>query len=182
MPEWKAIAGFEGLYEVSDDGQVRRAIDAPTDHWRSRINTWPGRLCKQRPNEDGYFIVGMWKDGAVKKIAVHRLVAVAFIGPRPSGHEVNHKDGNKANNAAVNLEYVTHGDNVRHAISSGLSNPYAASMKGEQHWKAKLTDSMVREIRSLKGTVTQPALAERFGVCAAMIGRIQRRECWRHVT
>ena len=54
---------------------------------------------------------------------VHSLVALAFIGPRPEGMEVNHKDCDKQNNALNNLEYVTHGENQRHAAQMGrMSN------------------------------------------------------------
>lgn len=148
-------------------------------NWRSRINTWPGRECKQRANADGYMMVGLWRDRKVKTLAVHRMVAAAFVGPRPDGREVNHKDGDKQNNNVANLEYVSHAENMRHAVAAGLHDHYAASTKGEAHWKAKLTADDVREIRT--STEKRPVLASRFGVCVAMITRIRQRKSWRHV-
>ncbi|WP_423790314.1 HNH endonuclease signature motif containing protein, partial [Listeria monocytogenes] len=56
-------------------------------------------------NQDGYIRVSLTKDKARKKVFLHVLVASAFLGAKPDGCEINHKDGNKENNAADNLEY-----------------------------------------------------------------------------
>ncbi len=77
------------------------------------------------PGKDnsGYFriIVGATPNGKI--VPIHRLVAFAFVDGYFEGAVVNHKDGNKTNNKASNLEWITHGDNVRHAFATGL-NPF----------------------------------------------------------
>lgn len=97
---WKAIVGYEGLYEVSDFGRVKSL-----KYGKKKILI-PGKI------SSGYLIVNLCKDGKVKHMLVHRLVAEAFI-PNPQGLEtINHKDEVKTNNVASNLEWMSRGDNV----------------------------------------------------------------------
>lgn len=96
---WKSIAGYEGLYEVSTEGNVRSLKFGKT------------RILKPQDNGTGYLHVKLCKDGKVKNMRVHRLVAQAFL-PNPLNLEtVNHKDENKANNSASNLEWMSQADN-----------------------------------------------------------------------
>jgi hypothetical protein len=111
-----------------------------------------------------------------KNAKVHTLVATAFLGGKPTDkHEVNHIDGDKANNAVDNLEWVTDSENVLHAFRTGL----AISRKGERINTAKLTEDDVRAIRNS----TEPGivLARRYGVSNAQISHIRRRKHWRHI-
>ena len=108
--QWKPC--FEGWYDVSDMGRIRRARRGP--------RTRPGYILKPVLWGNGYSIIRVYVDSVRKWSPVHRLVAEAFIGPCPAGKEVNHKDGIKSNNLASNLEYVTRGENLRHAWKSGL--------------------------------------------------------------
>lgn len=88
---WSDVLGYEGLYEVSDQGRVRRN----------------GKILKPRKNLGGYLLVSLSKNGIVKTAKIHRLVASAFI-PNPQNlPEVNHKDENKTNNCLDNLEWCT---------------------------------------------------------------------------
>lgn len=97
METWKDIAGYEGLYQVSDLGRVRS---------KSRHGSRGGTL-KLRVNGNGYHHVCLCKHGQMKDSLVHRLVAEAFI-PNPSNFPaINHKDENPANNAVDNLEWCT---------------------------------------------------------------------------
>lgn len=121
----------DGNYEVSDAGRVRRARPG-------RGRTYVGRIMKPTRLNFGHLAVSFWIDGCRKPHLVHRLVAEAFIGPCPDGLEVNHKDGDPANNCVSNLEYVTHAENIRH----GYRNK-----RGERHHCAKLTDDAVIDIR-----------------------------------
>jgi hypothetical protein len=68
----------------------------------------------------GYHQVKPVVDGHNVSLYVHQLVAEAFIGPRPKGRELNHKDGDMTNNIVANLEYVTHRENIQHARRLGL--------------------------------------------------------------
>ena len=102
METWKAIAGYEGIYEVSDQGRVKSL-----KHGKEKI-------LKLGNNNWGYLMVCLYKDGNAKQLYVHRIVAEAFI-PNPQGLEtVNHKDEVKTNNVACNLEWMSIKDNLNY--------------------------------------------------------------------
>lgn len=107
MMNWKDIPGYEGLYQVSDCGQVR---SLPRKGAKERI-------LKPYLNKFGYHKVGLFKDGKVKNHRVHRIVALAFLEGDHS-LTVNHKDECKTNNHVLNLEYMTSGDNTREWIKN----------------------------------------------------------------
>lgn len=95
---WKDIEGYEGLYQVSNKGNVR------TLKWYGGTQIKP---ITPTDNGTGYKKVGLSKQGKQKQFLVHRLVAMAFI-PNPNNYEfVNHKDENKTNNVVENLEWCT---------------------------------------------------------------------------
>jgi hypothetical protein len=127
----------------------------------------------------GYFAVRLAKttDFAVTKL-IHHLVAEAFIGPRPRGLQINHKDGIKTNNHFSNLEYVTRSENARHMYRLGLHE----HMQGEKCGKAKLTTEDVLRIRSSEfAGLLHKEIAEIFGVKKSIIGEIKNRKRWRHL-
>lgn len=95
-----------------------------------------GNYLKPYPNNEGYMRVRLYQNGVSKQKFVHRLVAEKFI-PNPKGlPEVNHIDGNKANNQVSNLEWVTSSDNKLHALATGLRT-YCGGPKGYKQGKAK---------------------------------------------
>lgn len=99
---WKDVAGYEGLYQVSNLGRV-----ASLERITSKGVHVPYKLLSQSNDKDGYKKVGLYKDGKVEVGRVHRLVATAFI-PNPYNYPViNHKDENKQNNVVDNLEWCT---------------------------------------------------------------------------
>jgi hypothetical protein len=150
---WLPVVGYEGIYEVSDHGRVRRAGPANGTH--------VGRILK--PYQRGaYLYANLKARNTQRSISLHRIVAWAFHGPPPPGHEVNHKDGNKLNPRADNLEWVTKSENCRHAHRLGLVK--YAGRKGEAHPRVKLTDRQVEEIRQLRGKATPSEIAERYGI------------------
>lgn len=102
--EWKLIEGFDGIYSVSNYGEVR--------------NNKTGRLMKQRKTEKGYLRVGLTNNGKPKCMRVHRLVAQAFIPNPDDKPEVNHIDFNKENNCVNNLEWVTGKENAKHSLGN----------------------------------------------------------------
>ena len=100
MEEWKNVIGYEGLYEVSNKGNVRNV----------RRNT----LLKLSKTNDGYIQVHLYKNGIRTGFKVHRLVAEGFL-PNPNNlPEVNHKDENPINNSVNNLEWCDHKYNVNY--------------------------------------------------------------------
>ena len=110
---------------------------------------------------------------------VHRLIASAFIANPSTLKEVNHKDGNRANNAVENLEWVTRAENNQHAYRAGLR--VAAPSHGEANGSAKLTAEEVRKMRSLRPHFPLRELAKRFGVGISTVCSICRRESWKHI-
>jgi hypothetical protein len=107
--EWRPVAGYEGIYEVSDLGRVR-SLDRDDCTGRKR----KGRVLVQC-NVMGYKFVNLSRNGEQWVIRVHSLVATAFIGARSEGMTVNHKNCDKADNRAGNLEYMTIQENLSHA-------------------------------------------------------------------
>ena len=102
MEQWKAIAGYEEIYEVSDLGRVRS------------LKYGKERILKPLKTTRGYLQVCLRKDGHTKRLLVHRLVADAFI-PNPNNLDtVNHKDEVKTNNVASNLEWMSQKDNINY--------------------------------------------------------------------
>ena len=170
---WKPITGYEG-YEVSNFGKIR-SLDRIVP-WRDGLTRRAnGKLIQPSQIRGGYFRVCLTNQ---KREYVHVLVAREFIGPKPSRYDVNHIDGNKANNTIDNLEYVTRGENIRHAFRLGLMKPQV----GESSHSAKLTDDKVREIRKrLASGERRRDLVTEFGVSATCINEIARRENWKHV-
>lgn len=106
---WKDVPGFEGLYHVSDCGQVK-SCERVTGNGKGYIQK--ERILKPRLCRNGYHRVGLHKEGNRKSFLVHRLVALAFL-EGDNSLTVNHIDEDKTNNHVSNLEYLSNGDNTR---------------------------------------------------------------------
>ncbi len=107
-------------------------------------------------------------------VRVHTLVAEVFVSGWFDGSQVNHKDGNKKNNQASNLEWVTLSKNVQHAYDTGL-HPKPI---GERNGRSVLSTDMVRDILLLKGKLSGPKTAKRFNINHTTVYRIWSRERW----
>ncbi len=117
MEEWKDIEGYEGLYQVSDWGRVRRLdteIEAYSFNAKRKIKYFrKGRILKLIMDKDGYLCINLCKSNKIVIQKVHRLVAKAFI-PNPNDlPEVNHKDECKSNNFKENLEWCNRSHNMK---------------------------------------------------------------------
>jgi hypothetical protein len=157
---YKPIPSFP-QYEVSQGGVVRKVSDKS--------------VCKPFLNVDGYVVVAFWHNNKVVHRRVHRLVMEAWVGK--DSREVNHIDGDKQNNRLSNLEYVTHQENVDHAVTTGLVR------RGEDCAHSKLTDAVVKEIRELHNDagISLRDLAGMYDVSQEMIVKIVKDRNWRHV-
>ena len=89
---------------------------------------------------------------------------------------VNHKDGDKSNNVYTNLEWVTYKENNHHADKNLLRD-----VKGENHYKSKLTNEIVRFIRENENIIPRKELAKKFDVTYALIQYVQKRKIWKHI-
>lgn len=148
---------------VSDRGRVRSE--------RS------GKILQQHLNHSGYVVVALWLNGRTGNRLVHQLVASAFLGPRPAGKEINHKNNGRTDNSPTNLEYVTRQENLRHARLFGSTNA------GERNGSAKLTAEQVAEIRRLAqpGFRNHRLIAEMYEVSRSLISMIVEGKVWAHV-
>ncbi len=125
--EWKQIKGYEGLYEVSSQGNIRNSR---------------GKILKVHPQNSGYLQITLYlkdegqpKNERRKKFLVHRLVAEAFIPNPETKLTVNHKNGDKCCNTVENLEWNTYSENLLHARNTGL-NPETKPTLGKKLSKA----------------------------------------------
>jgi len=159
--EWREI---NKDYMISSDGQVVS---------RKRL-----KPLKMTPviNSDGYPQVLIYTSGKRLTRPVHRLVAEAFLPPRPTPtHQVNHRNGIRTDNRAENLEWVTGGENIRHSFR--VLGKKAA--RGEAKGNAKLTETQVREIRSRwAAREAQKKIAADYGVSQTLISRIALGKAW----
>lgn len=171
--QWRDAPGYEGLYQVSDLGRVKRVAAA--------MGTWPGRILSSSPNTNGYLRVGLTdRSGRMRSVQIHRIVAAAFLGPCPPGQEVNHKNGDRGDERLVNLEYVTRSENLFHA-SRELGVEWG--VRGERNANSKLTEPQVRKIRFLwaTGSYTQKQIGTMFNVSDVLVSYIVNRKAWKHI-
>lgn len=138
---WKAIKGYEGLYEVSNLGNVRSI--------RTNITLKKGITRK------GYNIVVLCNNGKRTTKTVHRLVATAFVENPLNKTEVNHIDEDKTNNRADNLEWVTHIENSRHGTRG---NRIAKANTGNPQTSRQIFQYDLAGV--LIGTYASPRVAE----------------------
>jgi hypothetical protein len=110
---WKPIPGYEGLYEASSEGRIRSMRPHP------KGSTPALHVLAQQQHRNGYLNVGLRRDGKRSIVGVHRLVAAAFHGAPEPGWEARHRDSVKTNNAASNLRWGTHTDNVHDTVAAG---------------------------------------------------------------
>lgn len=178
MEIWKDVVGYEGHYEVSNLGQVRRIGKG--------LAVISGRILKPRYTYDGYVKVKLCVHQKAKLKLVHILVLEAFKGFRPEPHmQCNHINGVRDDNRPENLDWVTPSQNLQHAYDMLDREP----PRGETHGNAKLTDDDIREIRRLSALHegyhsyenSYRDIAQKFGITFGLVGHIVRRKAWKHI-
>lgn len=171
--EWRDVVGFEDDYEVSNLGRVRRRSTGGQEL----------RYVLVSANQAGYLRLNLRNKRRAINVYLHRLVAMAFIGPVPEGKEVNHIDHNRASPRASNLEYVTHLENMQYMSRCNRPRkPHFNQAKGEDAANTKLSSSDVIAIRrALLGGVRGKDLAVQYGVEPMTISCIKTGKSWRHL-
>ncbi len=159
--EWRPVPGYEGSYQASDLGNIRRSVRAKRYPANYLLKTIPQRL--------GYHKICLCSKGKKRWFWVHQVIAATFIGERPLNKEINHKNLIRRDNRVCNLEYVTRLENYHHAVLHGKDpRPFA-----------KLTEDIVSEIRrEVAQGVSKKTLAEKHGVVIRTINQIVSRETW----
>lgn len=155
--EWRPIEGYEG-YQVSNFGRVKS------------LKQHKPRILKPSINRDNYLIAYLFERQKMTTLTVHRLVAKAFIPNPDNKPQVNHRDGCKINACATNLEWVTNGENLQHAFSTGLKK----AQRGEENGMAKLKNNDAVYIRENPEGLTLEQLAREFGIDITNVSLIQR--------
>lgn len=142
-----------------------------------------GKVLKPRLSNAGYARVVYYQDGKHISVLIHRLVAETFLDK--TDEFVNHKDGNKLNNAVNNLEWCSRSHNVKHAIATGLLDPtkHCGHKRtiGEANGRAKLTVETVKEIREKyqMGYSRGSQPWKNYGISNVMFRNIIRGTSWR---
>jgi hypothetical protein len=170
--KWVDIPGWETRYKISEFGDIR-SKDMTVGAKSGKTAVRKGRALAPVRKNNGYFCVTLTDGVNRPQIAVHRLVARAFIGECPIGLHVLHSDGDKANNHYSNLRYGTPADNVADTKRHGRQR------FGASHPRAKLDEDAVAHIRSSNRTSTE--LAKMYQVSKDHVAAIRKRMCWRHV-
>lgn len=159
----KDIPGYEGIYRATSSGKIYS------------IRTWKERI----PIKGVYLMITLSNKGRNKMFTVHSLIALTFIGERPHGYQVNHKDGDKHNNNADNLEYVTPSENGLHAYrvlgvknaKSNLGNFYGKAFRKEPVIQYDLNMNEIKSFDCIKRA------ADELGILDSAIGNCLAGRC-----
>ena len=164
MIRWAPIAGWEGRYEISDTGLVRRTVD--------------GHLISRSTTIYGYRVVNL--QHPKKQFLVHRLVGLGFIENPLNKPHINHIDNNRSNNDFRNLEWCTPLENIRHMVRQGRASSHKKGLRGHGF---KLTDAAVCDLRRTyaRGGVSLVEVGEMFGISKRSAGRCISRKTYADV-
>jgi DNA invertase Pin-like site-specific DNA recombinase len=178
---WRDILGYEGLYQISDLGNVR-SLDRKKRNGKDGKGFYilKGRVLTLVNSKKGYKVVTLYKDGKQKVKEVHRLIAEAFIPNEENKPQVNHINGDKTDNSLNNLEWVTVSENIQHAFDNGLVN--IKNISGEKNSQSKLKYDDVKYIRRVfikrDRVYGASALARKYGVSHQNILNIVNNKNW----
>ena len=174
---WKAIEGYEGIYEVSNIGRLK-SLDKIRNHPHTGPSFHPGKILSRKSSNNTYTKINLFKEGISKSFPIHRLVANAFVPNSFNKPFVNHINGIKNDNRAINLEWATQSENIQHAFDNGLCKT------GESHYNNKLTSVQIMAIRrlySINPKFKRRAVARKLQVSHSTINSIVNKASWNHV-
>jgi hypothetical protein len=174
MEIWKEIKDYEGLYDISNLGRVK-SLAKYVNNSKGTLNYNKERiLCNVKKN--GYYKIKLCKEGKIKTLLVHRLIAIAFIPNLENKPFINHINGIRDDNRIKNLEWCTPKENSTHAVRIGLSD-----YKGEKNHKSKLTEDNILEIRKIGKTKYYKDIAIDFNISPSTVGSILNNKTWKHI-
>ena len=159
------IKSHQTIYMVDEYGNVK--------------NSKTNKILSVRPNKKGYLTVSLWHVDKRYIRKIHRLVAKAFVENTDELNkiEVNHKDSNRKNNYFKNLEWVTHLENIRHAIKNGY-----ADKKGEKHFNAMITNKEAKKIcEMILAGYSNKYICKTMNVSKGIVTGIKGRKTWKHI-
>lgn len=163
---WKDVVGYEGLYQVSDYGRLKRMVS---------IKCKKERIKKPVTTRNGRLSTTLYKNNIEQKMLIHRLVLMSFVGLPEADQITRHLDGNPMNNNLTNLRWGTHKENQQDSIKHGTkSDPPRVDNSGSKNGQSKLTESQVSKIKVMAkaGKYTQREIAEMFGITQQTVSDI----------
>lgn len=160
------IKEIERYYCILPNGEI---YSLPRDGYRKAVL----KLKHNTSKKTGYVSVMLQINGLIENWLVHRLVALSYIPNPENKPQVNHIDGDKSNNNLSNLEWVTRSENEKHAHANKLK-----IFGKDRHPSRKINSIIAKEIRELKGVLTQKQIGERYGISGSNVSRIQSGETW----
>lgn len=170
---WKEIDGYNGIYFVSNLGNVKSVDHYPIG--RNGNGKQTGRILKQSKCRKGYLRVSLSLNKKKFTTGAHRLVCIAFVQNPLNLPQVNHKDCIKTNNHKDNLEWCTNKENQIHAVKNGLINPNYS----ENHHNSKLSNKDVLKARyRFSIGISNKELSEEYGVSQTAMSNILRNKTY----
>lgn len=174
MTEYRVVEGFPA-YRIYEDGRLW------STHVGRFLKPFPISRRNRKTGEKRYLAFKLCLNGFEKTEQVHRLVAKHFIDNPQNLPEVNHKDGNPANNHRTNLEWMTHAENVQHAFDIGLNN--GENWQGQKHSRSTYTDEEVHKICQMFQSGTKPKdIAPSTSAEYQKLFRIWNRDNWKFIS
>ncbi|AEI71050.1 endonuclease [EBPR siphovirus 2] len=174
--QWRPIAGYEGVYSVSDHGRVfshKRIVVASNRSYWIQDRVLKNTVYKNSIGIQYYNVVGL-ADGVKSRMhKVAGLVATAFLGPRPEGCVCRHLDGNGLNDKLSNLKWGTHLENSEDSYAHGTF------VHGDASVKRKIDSATAYAIYKFRGRATEREASEMFGVTPHIVYGIWRYGKWR---
>lgn len=173
---WKSVSGYDGIYEVSNLGEVRCLLKS--SNGKIYYRETPLILSKHFNNRTGYYSIqfGEWGRRSHKRFPIHRLVALHFVENPNNLPEVNHEDGDKSNNKASNLSWATREQNIQHGFKNGL----ISTPKGVDHIFVKLTEEQVMMI--FHSPTGPRQLSRELNIPYSTVASIKNGSSWNHIT
>ncbi|MHB8096079.1 MAG: NUMOD4 domain-containing protein [Erysipelotrichaceae bacterium] len=166
---WKDVKNFEGLYQISNLGNVKSLKKM------HGVLLKEERILKPSLSKHGYRKVNLCKCSKFTYIVVSRLVAINFIDNPYNKPQVNHIDGIKTNDNVNNLEWCTASENLIHAYKTGLKNSH-----GENHSGHKLINEQILLIRNTNN-ISNREIARLYNISPASVTNIKKHKSWNHL-